>query len=256
MKSLKKQLAKIPLVIPTYLLLKKGILSIDFLRDIYRFTSQDTEKRFPLSFSNLKPFLLDKTEKTHFEPHYTYHPAWAARVIAQNKPKKHIDISSILHFSTLVSAFIPVEFYDYRPAHVMLPGLMCKKGDLLALPFADNSVESISCMHTVEHIGLGRYGDPIDPEGDIKAMKELMRVVAPGGTLIFVTPVSGNPRLEFNAHRIYSYTQIRSYFKDMELKEFSLIPDNGVERGIIPNATQEDADAQRWGCGCFWFVKK
>ncbi len=49
--------------------------------------------------------------------------------------------------------------------------------NILDLPFKGNSVESLSCMHVVEHIGLGRYGDPMDPEGDIEAIKELKRVV-------------------------------------------------------------------------------
>ncbi len=122
------------------------------------------------------------------------------------------------------------------------------------MPFADSSVESLSCMHTIEHVGLGRYGDPLDPEGDLKAIKELIRVLAPGGTLIFVTPI-GKAKLEYNAHRIYSYAQIKSYFKELTLKEFSLIPDNFLETGIVKNATEELADKQEWGCGCFWFTK-
>jgi ubiquinone/menaquinone biosynthesis C-methylase UbiE len=159
-----------------------------------------------------------------------------------------------LHFSTLISTFIPVEFYDYRPAEVKLKNLKCLRGDLLSLPFEDNSVESISCMHTIEHVGLGRYGDPIDPLGDKKAINELKRVVKPGGSLIFVTPV-GKPRLEFNAHRIYSYEQVIDMFSGLKLAEFSLVPDNYKDVGLIINATKEMADTQVWGCGCFWFTK-
>jgi hypothetical protein len=36
-------------------------------------------------------------------------------------------------------------------------------------------------MHVVEHIGLGRYGEPMDEQGDLKAIEELKRVLAPGG---------------------------------------------------------------------------
>ena len=124
----------------------------------------------------------------------------------------------------------------------------------MAMPFADNSVESLSCMHTVEHVGLGRYGDTMDPSGDIKAISELKRILAPGGSLLFVVPI-GIPKIEFNAHRIYSYAQIIEYFSDVELKEFSLIPDNAFDVGIISNASSDLADAQEWGCGCFWFTK-
>ena len=51
------------------------------------------------------------------------------------------------------------------------------------------------------------YLSPIDPEGDLKAVKELSRVVTKGGSLLFVVPV-GKPRIQFNAHRIYSYKKI------------------------------------------------
>jgi SAM-dependent methyltransferase len=211
-------------------------------------------REIPVEWFGQLPRLLDKTATTRFAPDYLYHPAWAARILAKNKPERHIDISSVLHFSVLVSAFMPVEFYDYRPAAIRLGNLACKKADLLALPFEDNAVESISCMHTIEHVGLGRYGDPLDPQGDLKAIGELKRVLAPGGTLLFVTPV-GRPRLEFNAHRIYSRAQIVKYFSGLILKEFTLIPDNALEVGMIEDATEDLTDRQEWSCGCFWFTK-
>lgn len=221
-----------------------------FLAEYLRFRKRSGE-RFSIRLRDLYPCLEDRTVNTPFDQHYIYHPAWAARVLAQTRPEKHIDISSILSFSTTMSAFVPMEFYDYRPADVQLSALHCGKADLLQLPFGDNSVQSISCMHTIEHVGLGRYGDPLDPDGDLKAIRELKRVVAPGGDLLFVTPV-GKPAIHFNAHRVYGYAQIMEYFEGMELKDFSLVPDTG---GLINAATKEQADAQRFGCGCFWFKK-
>lgn len=110
-------------------------------------------------------------------------------------------------------------------------------------------------MHVIEHIGLGRYGDPIDVDGDLKAISELKRVLMGGGNLFFVVPIGGVAKIMFNAHRIYTYKQVMSYFKDYDLMEFSLIPDNSSQ-GIIENATQEQSDAQNYGCGCFWFRKR
>ena len=110
-------------------------------------------------------------------------------------------------------------------------------------------------MHTIEHVGLGRYGDPIDPNGDIKAIEELKRVTATGGNLLFVTPV-GKPKIEFNAHRIYSYEQIVSYFKGFELKEFSLVPEKEKDGALITNADPSLVEKENYACGCFWFVKK
>jgi len=224
----------------------------DYTR-FYRMSKKN--RRFPMNILRLYPRLFDNTGKTHFDPHYTYHPAWAARIVARTRPSKHIDISSILHFSTLVSAFVPVEFYDYRPAEVRLDNLQCKKGDLMALPFADNSVESLSCMHTIEHIGLGRYGDPIDPEADIKAAKELARVLKKGGTFLYVAPI-GRPRIEFNAHRIYSYEQIMGLFDGLVLQEFSMVPDDFKKFGLVKNADRNIVKDQNCACGCFLFTKK
>ncbi len=210
--------------------------------------------RFTISWDDRKPQFYDNTTETYFDTHYIYHPAWASRIITKIKPDKHIDIGSTLSFCSILSAFIPVDFYDYRPARLNLSNLNSKKGNLYSLPFADNTIQSISCLHTIEHIGLGRYGDPIDPTGDIKAINELIRVVANGGNILFVVPI-GKPKILFNAHRIYSYNQIMDYFKNLELIEFSLIPDNAFVTGIISNADPKVAEIQNYGCGCFWFKK-
>jgi len=111
-------------------------------------------------------------------------------------------------------------------------------------------------MHVVEHIGLGRYGDPLDPEGDLKSIQELKRVLSLDGNLLFVVPVGRISRIMFNAHRIYSYKQILSYFSELRLMEFDLIPDDTNAGGLIRNASPDMVDACTYGCGCFWFRKK
>lgn len=174
-------------------------------------------------------------------------------MLAKNRPTHHVDIGSCLRFATLVSAFIPFEFYDYRPATVTLSDLKSHHADLLQLPFGDNSLPSLSCMHVVEHIGLERYGDPFDPKGDLKAMGELSRVLARGGCLLFVVPIGGEARIQYNAHRIYTYQMITNYFDKLTLCSFSLITDCGC---YIENATDEDTMRQKYGCGCFVFIKK
>jgi SAM-dependent methyltransferase len=212
--------------------------------------------RFSMSLTDLHLCLFDATPNTGFDRHYVFHTAWASRIVAESRPVVHTDISSSLNFIANVSAFVPVEFYDYRPAKLDLVGVNCHQGDLCALPFDSNSISSLSCMHVVEHIGLGRYGDPLDYDGDVKAINELKRVVAPTGTLLFVVPVGGRSIIKFNAHRIYTYSQVVSMFKGFQLKEFALIPDDQFEGGLIRHATEAMADRQAYGCGCFWFEKE
>jgi SAM-dependent methyltransferase len=229
---------------------------IRFCRQFRQFRSlAGPEPRFPLRWDDRRPCLGDRKGTSGFDRHYFYHLAWAARVLAEARPPVHIDISSNLRFCATVSAFVPIQFYEYHPPDVALDGLTTGKADLLALPFEDASVMSLSCMHAVEHIGLGRYGDDLDPDGDLKAMNELQRVLARKGELLFVVPV-GRPRLQFNAHRIYSFDQVLNGFPDLELKEFSLIPDDCGKGGIIRNPSVEMTNAQRYGCGCFWFRKE
>ncbi len=235
---------------------KRIVQYFSFIKNYRAFKKNSGENpRFPLSWKKRMPILGENTATTNFDAHYIYHPAWAGRIVKKINPEFHTDISSTLHFSSILSAFIPLRFYDYRPANLKLSNLQTGTADLLHLPFPDQSIKSLSCMHTVEHIGLGRYGDPIDPEGDIKAIKELKRVLASGGNLLFAVPI-GKPAIRFNAHRIYSYDQIIKYFEGLELKEFSLIPDDGAKNGMILNASKDLADKQSYGCGCFWFIKK
>jgi SAM-dependent methyltransferase len=210
--------------------------------------------RFTPRREDNKPMLHDRTSSTGFDRHYIYHTAWAARVLAETRPAFHVDISSSLYFAAIASAFVPIRFYDYRPANLRLPGVTTNSADLLHLPFADRSLSSLSCMHVVEHVGLGRYGDPLDPDGDLLAMSELQRVVAPGGDFLFVVPI-GQPRVLFNAHRIYAYRQIVQAFSDLALAQFALIPEHERDGGLLLHASESQADRELYACGCFWFKR-
>ncbi|MGO8733208.1 MAG: DUF268 domain-containing protein [Terriglobia bacterium] len=219
-----------------------------------KFKRMDSSRRFSASLSDLCPQLGERSRNTNFDRHYIYHTAWAARVLAETRPLKHVDISSSLFFIGIASAFIPIDFYDYRPAQLRMEGVCCRHADLLRLPFEDGSIGSLSCMHTIEHIGLGRYGDAMDPEGDLKAIRELKRSLAPGGSLLIAVPI-GVPRILFNAHRVYSYEQILSHFEGLTLKEFALIPANEARGGLVRNAPPSMVADETYACGCFWFTK-
>jgi SAM-dependent methyltransferase len=235
--------------------MKKIAARIRYIREYLRFRKiNHADGRFTVRWSDRYPCLSDRSPRSGFDKHYVYHTAWAARVLSRTRPSEHTDISSYLYFATIVSAFIPTRYYDYRPAEIFLSDYLSQQADLLNLPFEDESIQSLSCMHVIEHVGLGRYGDPMDPSGDIKAGEELVRVLSPGGTLLLVAPV-GRPKVMFNAHRVYSFGQVRGIFSDLELVEFTLIPDRETLPPLIVNAHGRDADAQAYGCGCFWFRK-
>ncbi len=215
-----------------------------------------TTKRFSLEWNQRFPILEDDTTQTGFDRHYVYHVAWAARALQKIRPAIHYDFSSSLYLSATASAWFPVKFCDVRPADLQLDNLTLEKEDLTRLTLASETVESASCLHVVEHVGLGRYGDELDYDGDLKAARELKRVMRPGGDLLFAVPVGKESMVMFNAHRIYRCEQVLSMFADQfTLVELALIPDD-QPLGLVYNPSPELLATQTYGCACFWFKKK
>lgn len=197
--------------------------------------------------------ILNEKGLVPFDNHYFYHPAWAFRVICNEiKPERHVDISSVMSFAADLSSVVPVDYYEYNLPAIELDNFRTGRVDIVSLPFSDGSIPSLSCMHVVEHIGLGRYGDTPDIDGDLKAVSELKRVLAKNGHLLFVVPLSDDPRVEFNAHRVYSYEMVLEMFNGLSLIEFAIIPENGH---LIRFAGNGLCKGQSYACGCFHFVK-
>ena len=212
----------------------------DFIDQATRFAENET--RF-----NLAAFpCLDDDAGHGYDQHYIYHVAWAIRKIKEINPKHHIDIGSSLHLSTCAAALVPTTFLDFRKPDIDVPNLSVGQFDLTDWTFMQS--DSVSCCHVVEHIGLGRYGDKLDNEGDLKAIANLRRMATKH--LLFVVPV-GKPVVAFNAHRVYSPVYINSLFPEYDC-EFYLIPNNGVNPHI---AKIVELDIP-YGCGCFHFTKK
>lgn len=203
------------------------------------------------SLLNLKPILHEKTELHSFDPHYFYQAVWATSLILRSGVSLHYDIASQSIFVGMLTAITRVKFIDIRPLGISLENYSEEKGTILQLPMSDDSVQSLSCLHVAEHIGLGRYGDPIDPEGTIKATKELMRVLARDGNLYFSLPV-GRPRTEFNAHRVHTVSQVIQMFQALRLVQFCIVTDDGV---FHRDALTTGWDNQNYACGIFWFKK-
>lgn len=223
---------------------------LKYIRDWRKYSQMKYAEK--LSLKHSKPVLFDDTVKSSYDPHYFYQDIWAFKRILKLESNSHVDIGSKVYYVGFISSIKQITFVDIRPLITNLDNLKSIKGNILSIPFEDNSISSISCLHVAEHIGLGRYGDELDPLGTKKATKELARVLAKDGNLFFSLPI-GKPKLCFNSHRIHSTSQILDYFSDLELIELSGVDDNGK---FIQNIDKNILDSCVYGCGFFWFTKK
>lgn len=221
-----------------------------YFRDWFKYSRKDSAE--PINLFNTYPCLYDKTPITEISRHYLYQDTWAFKKIIESGARYHIDVGSRIGLVSFLSTITKVTFIDIRSLEVMLENLDSKKGSILSMPYEKDSVASLSCLHVAEHIGLGRYGDSLDPLGTKKAAEELSRILAKNGNLYFSLPI-GKPRLCFNVHRIHNTQQILDYFSALKLIELSGIDDDGFFK---KNIDRHYLDSCNYGCGLFWFTKK
>lgn len=220
-----------------------------YIKDISAF-NRTARKKIKFN-SNLYPILNERTGFTPFDGHYFYQQLWTFEQILKNKPKEHIDIGSTYEMSGYISKITRAKFIDLRPIKASLKNFIIERGNILHLKYPDNSIKSLSCLHVAEHIGLGRYGDPIDPDGTKKACSELARVLSKEGFLYFSAPI-GKERLCFNAHRIHDPRTILKYFRSLKLISFSAVDDKG---NFYEDVNPKDYQDMDYGCGLFLFTK-
>jgi SAM-dependent methyltransferase len=239
---------------PLEMLMKWRALPI-FFRNIYFYSTQN-KKGLPsirlgdMYFTTYEKYMPGGT----VDGHYFLQDIWASKLIYQSGCKFHVDIGSRVDgFVAHLLPFCKVEYVDIRPLDSPFEELKFKQGSILNLPYPDNSIDSLSCLHVIEHIGLGRYGDPIDPQGHLKAALELCRVLQPGGKLYLGTPV-GKETVCFDAHRVFFVETIVKMFITLELKRFDFIPDSGDR--IVENPAYSFSNGNKYGCGLFVFEKK
>lgn len=198
---------------------KKVVLLKNFFDDIRSYQRLKKNPAFAEPWDNLKPCILDKTNTTPVDPVYFYQDSWCAKKVFENKPSHHYDVGSSAEMLGIISQFTPTTMVDIRPVNLSMPGFSFQAGDILNLPFENSSLSSLSSICVIEHIGLGRYGDALDPFGSEKAIAELLRVLAPGGNLYISVPVDDSNKIYFNAHRAFTRKYILQLFKDLDLVE-------------------------------------
>lgn len=222
-----------------------------YLRDLREYQAISTKSSIPIT--RHIPILTDVDRDAGTATgHYFFQDLWAAKKIRDANPEKHFDIGSRLDgFISHLLVFRDVTMIDIRPLDSEVDGLNFIQGDATELAFIkDGSVQSISSLHAAEHFGLGRYGDPIDPDGHKKFMSHLQRVLKRGGKLYFSVPV-GQERVEFNAHRVLSPYTVLDQFDELELERI----DGVIDGEFVESPSLEELDSRKYACGLFEFTK-
>lgn len=209
----------------------------------------------------LRPCLHDRhAEGGAIGDEYFLQDLHVARKIFQKNPDIHVDIGSRIDgFVAHVASFRNIELFDIRPVRSAPPGIIFRQVDMMssdAVHLADYC-DSISCLHALEHFGLGRYGDPINPYGYRTGFSNMVNMLKKGGIFYLSLPV-GAERVEFNAHRVfnpYTIMQLAAENK-MVLQELSWI-----YAGELLHSTDFHGDMQRLGeseyaLGIFSFTRQ
>ena len=239
------------------IMLKKKSWFYDDLDSFKKQKGNDTT----FQWGPLYPILTDKNDQGGvMNGHYFHQDLYVARMIHIANPKKHLDIGSRTDgFVAHVAAFREIEIIDIRPIKSTAKNISFRQADLMNLPTdLIGYCDSISSLHAIEHFGLGRYGDPIDYFGYLKAIDNISKILSTDGTFYFSVPI-GPQRIEFNAHRVFSISYLIEVLSNSyEIQQFSLVDDKG---DFFENIELEEKDIRsnfncQYGCGIFICRKK
>jgi hypothetical protein len=190
--------------------------------------------------------------------HYFHQDLLIAQKIFANSPKRHVDIGSRVDgFVAHVAAFREIELFDIRPLKATITNVTFQIHNLLDLPEDMHEYsDSVSCLHALEHFGLGRYGDPIDPDGHIKGFNNLINLTRPGGKLYVSVPV-GRKRTVFNAHRVMAPSELIGLAAGkLILQSYSYVDDRGdLWVGQDTESFLAESDGLDYGLGIYEFRK-
>lgn len=187
--------------------------------------------------------------------HYFHQDLLVAKYIYESKPERHIDIGSRVDgFVAHVASYREIEVFDVRPlsiaGHSNIRFYQC---DLMNMDSVlDACCDSISSLHALEHFGLGRYGDPLNPYGHIEGFRNLSRMLKAGGRMYISLPI-GLKGVYFNAHRVFDCKEPISWNSDaLRLIRFDYVDDQG---SLHVDCDINKTPDLKYGCGIYTFVK-
>lgn len=233
-----------------------------FMKDILLFQLQKYKSNERKFFSSGLPFpILDERFKEggSARGHYFHQDLLVAQRIFEINPATHLDIGSRVDgFVSHVASFRKIEVLDFRPTQAKVKNISFQTVDLMKTnDKLMNYCDSLSCLHALEHFGLGRYNDPIKYDGYLDGLESIYKILKPGGKFFLSVPI-GKQRVEFNAHRVFSIRYLLGLFKDKyTIDYFSFVDDKGdLHKNIEMNNEEIDNNFNcKYGCGIFEMTK-
>ncbi len=223
---------------------------IKYLRDYLKFSKLS---KIDLIF----PILGEHKEKSSAViKHYFNQDLLVASYIYKNNPKKHVDVGSRIDgFVAHVATFRKIEVFDIRDNNFQFKNIRFKRKDISKIDKSlINYCDSLSCLHTLEHFGLGRYGDQLDPNGHIKGFKNLVKILKTGGTLYISFPISDKNVIYFNSERSFNPKEILKWSNELRLVKFDFIDD--YEKIFLDVDLNKFHRKISYGCGIYTFKKR
>ena len=239
----------------------KTIFSITSLpkyaKDKKAFSSKIVTEEWPVhSF----PIVSEWNSHSAILGEYFWQDLYVAKRIIGKNPKRHIDVGSRIDgFIANLACVRSVEIFDIRPLPYKIENVSFVQWDLTqSRSGMDVVADCVSCLHTLEHIGLGRYGDKIDPEGWKKGLKSLANLARPHGGELWLSVPIGRQRVEFNAHRVFAPETIRDAANKngLELVEFHYLRGNKITHSQSIEDDFEKLSTEHYNLGIFYFKKQ
>lgn len=229
-----------------------------FESDLETYRALNDRKNFGAEDKDLWPVLIDRYAKAGNMGNYFWQDLWAAKLIYHSGIRKHFDIGSRIDgfIAHLLAMDVDVTLIDVREFPGEVEGLHTIIDDATMLgQVLDGSIESMSALCSLEHFGLGRYGDSIDPEACFKCFGEIPRKMRKGGNLYISVPV-GKERVQFNAHRIFYASTIIESFPSLYLEEYSCVCEGMLEKDVDIHRYDSDSHDGEYRYGLFHFKKR
>lgn len=224
-----------------------------FVYDYSKFRAQAGKDAFEIC---LYPVLADKYKQGGTtKGHYFHQDLLVAQKIFRANPERHIDVGSRIDgFVSHLASFREVTVVDIRDITTNVDNIKFKQADMMSVdPEVVPQCDSLSCLHALEHFGLGRYGDPIDADGHLRGFDNLYRLLLSRGILYFSVPI-GSLRVEFNAHRVFSLRYLLDMFEGkFTIESFSFVDDHGDLNKNVALTSELIASncGCEYGCGIF-----